>query len=453
MTMLKTFDLKGNKQSFASWISNLSPCETPFTSMVNKQSVDQVQYSWQTDRLAAAGKDYAGTALGLVKEGSKVDFSTAIGVGESSAKPTEVHHNFTQILRKVVRVSDTTKKIALYGRASELSLQMEKAGMEIKRDLEFMMLNQDDVGQIGTSAQAGRFAGFFPLVAAKDAVDGDTGAIVHKVVTYADANAVKFTKAQVFDLTLQLYIAGSKANKIMLHPMHMHVFSDWISNANTGGAVASPHVHRMFDGLDNKFNVHVAKVRDPLGQEFTLIPNRFMPKNRLFFFNESDWTQMILRAPEKVELAKNGSSEKFMIEMEVGLRHKNPFASGILEFNMNAKSHIQKIEVIPQNQKVVAGAEVESDVEVYVFDSAAAAGTTGTVKVEVTTINDDGTTGDNATINPAEGTGASVAAGKASFKVKHKKGAKVRATAALETTAGTVDDIMEGAVEFFDTRD
>ena len=33
MTTLVSYDLKGKKLSFANWISNMSPSETPFTSM------------------------------------------------------------------------------------------------------------------------------------------------------------------------------------------------------------------------------------------------------------------------------------------------------------------------------------------------------------------------------------------------------------------------------------
>ncbi|MGL5015460.1 MAG: SU10 major capsid protein [Bacteroidales bacterium] len=310
MTMLKTFDLKGNKQSFASWISNLSPCETPFTSMVGKEKIDQIQYSWQTDALSKPV--HTG-----VEEGSLV-------VHKKPAV-TEVHTNYTAILRKAVRVSDTTKKIALYGRESELAYQLEKAGMEIKRDLEFMCLNGTDAGTPSTSGQAGKFSGFQKLVATVNAEDTDTGAVVHKTATSSAGNP-KFTQVQIFDLTYNLYLAGSRANKVMVHPTHMHVFSDWLAD-NT----VTPHVHRMFDGMDTKYNAHVSKFRDPLGQVFDIIPNRYMPVDALYFFHEGDWTQMVLREPEKVELAKNGSAEKHMIEMEVGLRHSNPFASGILK--------------------------------------------------------------------------------------------------------------------------
>ena len=87
----------------------------------------------------------------------------------------------------------------------------------------------------------------------------------------------------------------------------------------------------MFGSTDDKLNVFVDTVIDPLGQKFALVPNRFMPADKIYFFNPSDWTQMVFRAPQRTELAKEGSYEKWMIEMEVGLRHRNPYASGVLE--------------------------------------------------------------------------------------------------------------------------
>ena len=42
-TTLVSYDLNGKKLSFANWISNLSPTETPFVSMTGKEAI--VQYS------------------------------------------------------------------------------------------------------------------------------------------------------------------------------------------------------------------------------------------------------------------------------------------------------------------------------------------------------------------------------------------------------------------------
>ena len=305
MATMTSYDLNGKKLSFANWISNLSPTDTPFVSMTGKEAVQQTLFQWQTDSLAPVDANNA------VIEGA--------AAVEGTASTTTVKTNVTQILRKVVKVSDTANALANYGRGKELQYQMEKRGSEIKRDLEVILLS-DQARADGDSVTARKTAGFGALVAAVGAADPDTGAVVHKVT----AGPGVVTEAELFDLTYNLYIAGSSADTIMFHPKHASFFS----SLQEKGAGAGSRV-RMFENTP-KLSVYVSSLVDPLGQEFKLIPNRFMPQDVIYFFNPSDWTQMVLRAPTREQLAKDGSYEKWMIEMEVGLRHRNPFASGIL---------------------------------------------------------------------------------------------------------------------------
>lgn len=302
MTMLQSYDLKGKKLSFANWISNLSPSETPFTSMTGKESVQQTLFQWQTDALNAAVDN-------AIAEGASAD---------STDKPrmTAIHSNVTQILRKVVKVSDTANALANYGRGKELQYQMDKAGKEIKRDLERAFLTQEAKVDGDASSTPRKTAGFRGLVAAKAAADADTGAVVHK-----DTAGV-LSEELIFDMTYNLYLSGSNANIIMFHPKHAKLFSA-LQEKDSGGR------QRIFENTP-KFSVYVSTLVDPLGQEYKLLPNRWMPEGSVYFFNPSDWTQMVLRAPERTKLAKDGSYEKWMLEMEVGLRHRNPYASGIL---------------------------------------------------------------------------------------------------------------------------
>ena len=302
MTMLQSYDLKGKKLSFANWISNLSPSETPFTSMTGKESVQQTLFQWQTDALNAAVDN-------AIAEGASAD---------SSYKPrmTAIHSNVTQILRKVVKVSDTANALANYGRGKELQYQMDKAGKEIKRDLERAFLTQEAKVEGDASSTPRKTAGFRGLVAAKTVADVDTGAVVHK-----DTDG-DLTEELIFDMTYNLYLSGSNANIIMFHPKHAKLFSA-LQEIDSGGR------QRIFENTP-KFSVYVSTLVDPLGQEYKLLPNRWMPEDSVYFFNPSDWTQMVLRAPERTKLAKDGSYEKWMLEMEVGLRHRNPYASGIL---------------------------------------------------------------------------------------------------------------------------
>ncbi|MGL5013152.1 MAG: SU10 major capsid protein [Bacteroidales bacterium] len=310
MAVLKSFELKGNKQSFANWISNLSPCDTPFTSMTGKEGINEAQYSWQTDTLAAADNT-------PYEEGSQA-------VSQTRAT-TKVMTNFTSILRKVVNISDTVTALDTYGRNSEVAYQMGKSGKELKRDIEFMCLN-NGIGNVGTKAVASKFGGFSALCAPDGATDPDTGAKTYKKVDVADLTGPWFRTSDLFDLTYNLYLSGSKANKIMFHPFHATTFSLFMSDN-----IETPLAYRMFDGLDDKFNTKVSRIRDPLGRVYDLIPNRFMPKDKIYIFNESDWTQMILRQPAVSPLSKQGSSERFLLETEIGLRHRHIHASGVME--------------------------------------------------------------------------------------------------------------------------
>ena len=307
MATLVSYDLNGKKLSFANWISNLSPTDTPFVSMTGKEAINQTLFQWQTDTLAPASDKNA------VIEGS--------AAVDETRKTTTVLNNVTQILRKVVKVSDTANVLANYGRGKELQYQMEKAGKEIKRDLEVALL-RNGAQVAGDATTARKTAGFSALVAAKDAADPDTGAVVHK-----ETAAANLTEKEIFDLTYNLYLSGSEANIIMFHPKHAAFFS---SLMETSGVTNGQRM-KMFDGQDTRLNVYVSSIVDPLGCQYKLVPNRWMPEASVYFFTPSDWTQMVLRAPERTKLAKDGSYEKWMIEMEVGLRHRNPYASGILD--------------------------------------------------------------------------------------------------------------------------
>lgn len=311
ITTFHSYDLKGKKLSFANWISNLSPLETPFSSMIGKEAINQTKFQWQTDVLPT------------------VDLNNAQLEGSRATDPaltsTLMHNNVTQILRKVISVSDTANTIASYGRGRELQYQMEKAGKEIKRDLELAMLTQGAKAE-GNAATARKFAGFQGLVATKDAADTDTGAVVHKET--ATSGVVK--ESELFDLTYNLYMAGSSANVIMFHPKHASFFAALLETSPVIPGETHARV-KMFKGNDTEFTQYVDTIIDPLGQRFALVPNRHMPEDALYFFNPSDWTQMVFRAPSRTKLAKEGSFEKWMLEMEVGLRHRNPYASGVLK--------------------------------------------------------------------------------------------------------------------------
>lgn len=313
---MTTYDLNGKKLSFANWISNLSPTETPFVSMTGKEAITQTLFQWQTDRLPAVNTNNAQV------EGSKAT--------DDATLKTVIKSNNTQILRQVVQVADTANTVAAYGRGKELQYQMEKAGNEIKRDLELAFLTQIAAVPGSSSSATRKTAGFVGLVGdgsdpSKKLTDSDVPKDPDTQASISfKTNTANLLESDIFDMTYNLYIANSKANVIMYHPKHANTFSQLQEDT------ANSRI-RMFENMDTKINLEVNTIIDPLGQKFALVPNRFMPEDKIFFFNPADWTQMVFRAPQRTKLAKEGSYEKWMIEMEVGLRHRNPYASGVLK--------------------------------------------------------------------------------------------------------------------------
>ncbi|MGL5582383.1 MAG: SU10 major capsid protein, partial [Cetobacterium sp.] len=48
LSFLQSYELNGKTLSFADWISNLCPTETPFASMVGKETISNTKFHWQT---------------------------------------------------------------------------------------------------------------------------------------------------------------------------------------------------------------------------------------------------------------------------------------------------------------------------------------------------------------------------------------------------------------------
>ncbi|MFW3388285.1 UNVERIFIED_CONTAM: DUF5309 family protein, partial [Kocuria sp. CPCC 205274] len=224
----------------------------------------------------------------------------------------------TQILRKVVQVSDTVEAMSLHGRGSELEYQIEKATKELKLELEGAMLSLQDKDD-GSTNNIRKMAGFYALTAGLDEVDPETGAVVHKKSTNMTP-----TEQEIFDITENLYMAGSRANTIMFHPIHARSFSKWMESSATRQI--------NFSNEDEKYSRVITEVRDPLGQTFRLLPNDNLSPYLIYFYHPHDWFQRVLRPPQLTQLAKDGNYERWMLETEIGLQHRNPFASGILEF-------------------------------------------------------------------------------------------------------------------------
>lgn len=310
MTTLHSYDLNGKKLSFADTIEMISPEDTPFLSMLKKEQIYDTVYNWQVDYLSAVDKDNA--------------FSEGMPADPGVINSTERAQSHTQIFRKVVKVSDTLNVLDLYGKPSEMEFQIGQAVKEFKRNIEWAFLNQFD-GRPEEGSVPRQTSGFSAQVSAFGTKAPVTGAVVYRESSKSNTIGADDLR----QMTYNLYLANSKANIVMTHPRWMAQL--WaISRFSKSGTKEEIYQNStMVSGT-------VKEIVDPLGQKYTIIPNRWMPTDKIYFFNKDEVTKMVLREPTMTHLAKDGSYEKWMMEGEFGLRVENPFTVGVLQINRDS---------------------------------------------------------------------------------------------------------------------
>lgn len=141
-------DIVGMAEDIEDAIFDISPTETPFLTMARRTKATNTLHQWQTDALAAA-------AANRQLEGDEAAFTTAT--------PTSLYANYTQISFKTVAVSRTANTVKKYGRAKELARLVTKYGRELKRDIENALVGNQG-SSAGSNTVARSSAGFEAMI-------------------------------------------------------------------------------------------------------------------------------------------------------------------------------------------------------------------------------------------------------------------------------------------------
>jgi hypothetical protein len=137
---LATYAAVGNREDLSDVIYRIDPTDTPFISSIEREKASAVNHEWQTQALAA------------------VDTSNAVLEGDDAvtdaATPTARLGNICQISDKVARVTGTQQAVDHAGRDNEMSYQEMLKGMELKRDMESILVGTNQAKNTGAAATA-----------------------------------------------------------------------------------------------------------------------------------------------------------------------------------------------------------------------------------------------------------------------------------------------------------
>jgi hypothetical protein len=125
-------------------IYRIDPTDTPFMTGVEREKATAVNHEWQTQALAAPT--------------ARTRSSKATTPPDRATTPTVRLGNICQISYKVARVTGTQQAVDHAGRDNELAYQEMLKGLELKRDMETILIGTNQAKVTGNSTTARKTA-------------------------------------------------------------------------------------------------------------------------------------------------------------------------------------------------------------------------------------------------------------------------------------------------------
>lgn len=344
-----TYSEATNKEDLSDVIVNMSPSDTPVTSMMGKTKAKATYHEFPEDELLPADPDNA------VPEGYTF-----------APKPVQGRirtGNYTQIFVKEFTVTDTQQVVDKTGVSDERAYQMKKAMKQIGKDLEVAVLNNTTTGiaseqvnfQTALSTKNGRrkfgkagSAGTVDMNLA-DAYQG--GGIKPGTGTARKLSGLqdliythKYTGGPTVDNITQAlqdtWMDGGNPSKLVVSPAHKTVLSRWVEqgqsrNITLNKDMASRSLTQAIDVYESDFG------------KIELIPSRYLINQQAtdpvtgkvldydlsgvsFVLDPSYLKLAWLRPFRKLKLPKQADAEASVIVGEVTLENRGEKGQAII---------------------------------------------------------------------------------------------------------------------------
>ena len=311
MPQFRTYAAVGMREDLSDVIYNISPTDTPFMSSIGKTKATAVYHEWQTDSLAAA-------AANAAVEGADAT--------EATLSPTTRVGNRTQISQKTVGITGTLEAVDKAGRKSEKAYQLAKASSEIKRDMEFALLN-NTVQSNGSAGSTARVLGGLQTWLATNG-DFGSGGSAGATGTTARTNGTNrtFEESLLKTVVKEVFESGGSPKVLMVTPAHKQTVS----------AFAGIAAQRYMAPADAPTTIIGAA--DVYMSDFgsmSVVPNRFMlsgnTANDVAFVLDPEYAAVAYLRPFFTnDLAVTGDSTKTQLLVEYTLEVKSEAAHGII---------------------------------------------------------------------------------------------------------------------------
>lgn len=300
---------KGNREDLMDKIFNTSPTETPITSAMGRVTATSDFHEWQTDALAAAN------AANKMIEGDDATLDVITGTARLG--------NHLQTFNGAVGVSRRANIIKKAGRATEMAYLKGKKMLELKRNIEAMVLSPTQVAIAATVSVAGQSGGLgvqcvaSPLHNGAGATAAWTSGAPTAAVT-AGTNRT-FTRALLDTACQNIFTnSGQFAEMLVLSPAHKVLFSAFSSIAQNRMDMKKQGQGAVVAGAD----IYLGD----FGQ-LSIVPHYLLASSDTAYILNTEYLDLaFLDGFQTSDLAKTGDSQRILITADCALTVRAPMA-------------------------------------------------------------------------------------------------------------------------------
>jgi hypothetical protein len=301
--------LKGSREDLIDKIFNTSPSETPISSAMGRVTAVSDFHEWQTDSLAAANP------ANKMIDGDDATLDAQVATLRLG--------NHLQVFNGTVGVSRRANIVKKAGRTMELPYLKGKKMLELKRNIEAMVLSPTQVAIAATTSVAGQSGGLGvqavsnPLHNGAGATAAWTSGAPTAAVT-AGTNRT-FTKALLDTACQNIYTtSGQFAEMLVVSPAHKGLFSAFASIAQNRFEVKGKQQGVVVGGAEVYMSDFGA---------ISVVPHYLLAGSDTAYVLNTDYMELaFLDGFKTVDLAKTGDSDKVLITADCCLAVRAPTA-------------------------------------------------------------------------------------------------------------------------------
>lgn len=301
-----TFNSSRVREQLMDRIWNVSVSETPTLALIGKQNVDGPFVEWLTDSFRAG-------ASNKVEQGNTSTPTARTNVSRYS--------NRTQISEDVMSITGTQEAVEKAGGKSEVALQETKAMVEVKKDIEFGVLQNTTAiaAASGTAPQSRGFLGFIATNTSMGSGGANPAPLSNTAPT--DGTTRAFTETLLKDVLKLMFDNGSPDMDSIyaLIPSAQRTTFDGFLAGQT-----------RFDKAEDKSLTATLEVYiGPFGR-VKAVNARHMRSREVFLLNREYAKLGVLRRMSAKPLGVRGDAEERLINCEWTLIVNNEKAHGAI---------------------------------------------------------------------------------------------------------------------------